>query len=89
MPDNDVSATTGIAAGRAATLGDVARIAGVSIATASKAINGRSEVAPKTRQRVLDAAKSVSFTPNELARSLINGRTGTVGLLTSDLDRSH
>lgn len=71
---------------RAATLSDVAKIAGVSIATASKAINDRGEVAPATRRRVLEAAKQISFTPNELARSLINGRTGTVGLLTSDLE---
>ncbi|HXH34040.1 MAG TPA: LacI family DNA-binding transcriptional regulator [Plantibacter sp.] len=86
MSDDDVAGSTGTTPGRAATLSDVARIAGVSIATASKAVNGRSEVAPKTRQRVLDAAKTLSFTPNELARSLINGRTGTVGLLTSDLE---
>ncbi|SDZ50591.1 LacI family DNA-binding transcriptional regulator [Herbiconiux ginsengi] len=82
MADNETTATSG----RTATLSDVARMAGVSIATASKAINGRDDVAPATRQRVLDAAKKISFTPNELARSLINGRTGTVGLLTSDLE---
>lgn len=73
-------------AARATTLSDVAKLAGVSIATASKAINGRGEVAPSTRLRVMEAAKQISFTPNELARSLINGRTGTVGLLTSDLE---
>lgn len=72
--------------GRAATLSDVARLAGVSLATASKAINGRDQVAPATRQRVIAAAEELSFTPNELARSLIAGRTGTVGLLTSDLE---
>lgn len=72
--------------GRAATLSDVARIAGVSLATASKAINGRDQVAPATRRRVIEAAEQISFTPNELARSLIAGRTGTVGLLTSDLE---
>jgi LacI family transcriptional regulator len=71
---------------RAATLSDVARLAGVSIATASKAINGRDEVAPATRRRVLEAAEQISFTPNQLARSLLAGRTGTVGLLTSDLE---
>ena len=73
-------------AGRAATLTDVARIAGVSIATASKAINGRDEVAPSTRKRVIEAAEQLSFTPNALARSLTEGRSGTVGLLTSDLE---
>src|SRR3954447_4306631 len=71
---------------RPVTLTDVARLAGVSIATASKAINGRDQVAPATRERVMAAAEELSFTPNELARSLINGRTGTVGLLTSDLE---
>lgn len=72
--------------GRAATLGDVARLAGVSIATASKAINGRDEVAQRTRARVLAVAEEVGFTPNALAQSLTAGRTGTVGLLTSDLE---
>ncbi|MGW4929638.1 LacI family DNA-binding transcriptional regulator [Agromyces sp. NPDC004153] len=72
--------------GRAATLSDVARLAGVSLATASKAINGRDQVAPATRKRVIAAAEELSFTPNQLARSLIAGRTGTVGLLTSDLE---
>ncbi|MWB98111.1 LacI family DNA-binding transcriptional regulator [Agromyces seonyuensis] len=73
-------------AARNATLGDVAKLAGVSIATASKAINGREDVAPGTRDRVVAAAAELAFSPNQLARSLIAGRTGTVGLLTSDLE---
>lgn len=68
------------------TLSDVAKLAGVSIATASKAMNNRPDVAPATRQRVLEAAERMSFMPNQAARSLIVGRTGTVGLLTSDLE---
>jgi LacI family transcriptional regulator len=71
---------------RAATLADVARLAGVSVATASKALNGREHVRAETRSRVHDAAEQLSFTPNSLARSLLAGRTGTVGLLTSDLE---
>ncbi|MCT9821337.1 LacI family transcriptional regulator [Microbacterium sp. W1N] len=71
---------------RATTLSDVARRAGVSIATASKALNGRDDVAADTRRRVLDAAQALSFTPNAMARGLLAGRTGTVGLLTSDLE---
>ncbi len=73
-------------AGRPATLGDVARRAGVSIATASKALNGREDVAASTRTRVLEAADALSLTLNPMARGLLAGRTGTVGLLTSDLD---
>jgi LacI family transcriptional regulator len=79
-------ARTEVPAGGRATLSDVARLAGVSIATASKAINGRDQVAPATRKRVMEAAEQISFSPNQLARSLLAGRTGTVGLLTSDLE---
>jgi len=71
---------------RAVTLSDVAARAGVSIATASKALNGRGDVAESTRARVLSIAAELSFTPNAMARGLLAGRTGTVGLLTSDLE---
>ncbi|MFF4880780.1 MULTISPECIES: LacI family DNA-binding transcriptional regulator [unclassified Micromonospora] len=71
---------------RPPTLTDVAKLAGVSVATASKAINGRGEVRTTTRVRVLEAAELLSFAPNALARGLLSGRTGTVGLLTSDLE---
>src|SRR5687768_3009097 len=67
------------------TLSDVAGLAGVSVATASKALNQRDEVAPATRERVLQAAAKLSFQPNVLARGLISGRTRTVGLLTDEL----
>jgi LacI family transcriptional regulator len=67
------------------TLTDVARRAGVSVATASKALNARDEVAPETRRRVLAAADELSFQPNVLARGLISGRTRTIGLLTDEL----
>jgi LacI family transcriptional regulator len=83
MVDN---AAAGPVRTRAATLSDVARLAGVSVATASKALNGRSHVRAETRERVLEAAEQLSFSPNVLARSLLAGRTGTVGLLTSDLE---
>jgi LacI family transcriptional regulator len=71
---------------RAATLEDVARLAGVSIATASKALNGRAHVSAATRAVVLDAAERLSYSPNALAQGLLAGRTGIVGLLTSDLE---
>jgi LacI family transcriptional regulator, galactose operon repressor len=71
---------------RAATLRDVAVLAGVSVATASKALNGRSNVHPETRRRVIEAAERISFTPNTLAQAILAGQTGTVGLLTNDLE---
>ncbi len=76
---------TGSRGGRAATLSDVAKLAGVSVATASKALNNRNHVHAQTKARVLDAAAQLSFSPNSLARGLLAGRSGTVGLLTSDL----
>jgi LacI family transcriptional regulator len=69
---------------RAATLTEVARRAGVSLTTASKAINGQNRVSADTRARVLKAARELSFTPNPMARSLISGRSGTVGLIVID-----
>jgi LacI family transcriptional regulator len=69
-----------------ATLKDVAQLAGVSIATVSKALNGKEHVRPATRVLVQQAADKLQFTPNALAQGLLEGRTGTVGMLTSDLE---
>ncbi len=68
------------------TLADVAARAGVSVATASKAISGRQRVSPATQQKVLTAASQLSFLPNHQAQSLARGRSGTVGLITHDLE---
>jgi LacI family transcriptional regulator len=77
--------TDGLPASRPATLSDVAQRAGVSLATASKALNGRDDVSDRTRQRVLDAAGQMDFVPNAFAQSLVANRSRTVGLLTNDL----
>jgi LacI family transcriptional regulator len=69
-----------------ATLRDVAKLAGVSIATASKALNDQPQVRAETRAKVIRAAEQLSFSPNTLAQGLITQRSGTVGLLTSDLE---
>jgi LacI family transcriptional regulator len=71
---------------RPPTLEDVARLAGVSVATASKALNGREEVSPVTRARVHDAAEKLLFAPNSRARGLAAGQTGVIGMITSDTD---
>jgi LacI family transcriptional regulator len=70
---------------KSVTLTDVARRAGVSVATASKALNDRDQVAAATRRKVLQAAEELSFQPNVLARGLLSGRTRTAGLLTDEL----
>lgn len=71
---------------RTVTLRDVARAAGVSVPTASKALNGREGVRAATRQAVLATAERLAFQPNTTALSLKNGRSGTWGLITNDLE---
>jgi LacI family transcriptional regulator len=64
------------------TLAQVAEQAGVSLKTASRAMNGEYGVAPATAERVLEAARSLGFRPNLLARSLASGRpSAAVGLV--------
>jgi LacI family transcriptional regulator len=69
---------------RRATIRDVAADAGVSIGTASKALNGQGRLRPETRQRVADAARRLGFAPNALAQALLAGRTYSVGMITTD-----
>ncbi|MDR3496901.1 MAG: LacI family DNA-binding transcriptional regulator [Ancalomicrobiaceae bacterium] len=66
------------------TIKDVARAAGVSIATASKALNDRGRMTVETRQRIRDVAASLGFMPNAMARALVSQRSFTIGLLTND-----
>ena len=66
------------------TVNDVAVRAGVSPGTVSKALNGRGQLRAETRQRVVAAAEELGFHVNMLARNLLEGRTYTVGVLTTD-----
>lgn len=70
----------------AVSLADVAERAGVSPATASKALNGRADVNEATRARVEDAARQLGYLPNYIARGLMGAKTGTVGVITTDLE---
>lgn len=70
--------------GSRVTIHDVARKAGVSIATASKALNGTGRMTAETRERVQAAAGALNFRPNAMARALVQQRSFTIGLLTND-----
>jgi LacI family transcriptional regulator len=67
-------------------LRDVARAANVSMATASRALNGLKGMSDQTRSRVLEAAAQLGFRPNEIARSLKVRASRTIGLVTDDLE---
>jgi LacI family transcriptional regulator len=66
------------------TIRDVAERAGVSIGTASKALNGKGKLRADTRHRVVTVAEQLKFAPNQLARGLIEGRSCTIGMITND-----
>jgi len=68
-----------------ATLKDIAREANVSIASASRAINGLDNVADDVKQRVLEIAKRLRYVPHGGARSLVMSRSNTIGVLLPDI----
>ena len=69
----------------AITIKDVAKIAGVSIATVSSALNDKSGVGANTKFRVLAVAEKLGYEPNILARGLVTKQTHTIGLIISDI----
>jgi LacI family transcriptional regulator len=68
-----------------ATLKDVARLAKVSVVTASNVLNHRHNVSQATRQRVMAAVSRTGYTANIVAKGLAGGRTNTLGVLIPDL----
>jgi DNA-binding LacI/PurR family transcriptional regulator len=68
-----------------ASIHDVARHAGVSVATVSRSFSAPETVRGSTRERVLTAAADLHYAPNRAARGLITGRTGNVGVIVPDL----
>ena len=68
-------------------IADVARAAGVSKATASRALSGRGYVASDTRERVVEAAARMGFVVSTNAASLVTGQTHNVGVLIPTLNR--
>src|SRR5919204_3850167 len=69
----------------AATLGAVAKRAGVSVSTASRAFNEPGRLSPATVERVVTAARDLGYQPNQAARTLATGRTGSIGLVVPDV----
>jgi LacI family transcriptional regulator len=66
------------------TMADVAREAGVSLMTVSRAINGKEGISHSTRDRIQDIIDRLGYRPSDIARSLVTDRTGTIGLVVID-----
>ena len=67
------------------TIREVAKAAGVSVATASRAMNGLSIVTPETRRKIEEAANRLNYVPHSGARSLTKRTTDTIGVILPDL----
>lgn len=75
------------AGSRPATIQDVARLAGVAVGTASKALNGNGKLRAETVERIRMAATQLEYRPNALMQSVLRRRSHTVGLITTDNGR--
>jgi LacI family transcriptional regulator len=72
--------------GKKATIRQVASQAGVSIQTVSRVLNDHPYVADETRRRVLEAISQLEYRPDAIARSLIKGRSSTLGVVIAELE---
>lgn len=68
-----------------ATIYEVSKLAGVSLATVSRVINNSGKVREKTRRKVLDAMEQLDYRPNSIAQSLASNRSNCVGVLVSEI----
>jgi LacI family transcriptional regulator len=70
------------------TIYDVAREAGVSMATVSRVVNGNPNVKPQTRKKVLATIERLGYRPNAVARGLASKKTTTVGVIIPDISNT-
>lgn len=68
-----------------ATIKDVARLAGVSVATVSRVINESPKASDASRQAVFSAMETLNYHPNANARALAQQSTDTIGLVVGDV----
>ncbi|PVE20779.1 LacI family transcriptional regulator [Microvirga sp. KLBC 81] len=74
---------------RSVTVQDVARRAGVSKATAARVLGGYGVTSDAVKAKVLAASKELGYQPNELARSISTGRSGTIGVIVGDIENPY
>ncbi|MBT2501692.1 LacI family DNA-binding transcriptional regulator [Curtobacterium sp. ISL-83] len=67
-----------------ASIGDVAKVAGVSVPTVSRVLTGAAPVSPDKRQRVLEAIEELGYRPNGAARALASGKQKFIAVMTSE-----
>ncbi len=70
----------------AATIHDVAKLAGVNPSTVSRVLNGKASVTPETRRNIYAAMAQLDYHPNSVARSLASGLSGAIGVVVDARD---
>jgi LacI family transcriptional regulator len=73
-----------LAIARTPTIRDVARLADVSIGTASKALNDSGRMSRETREKIARVAREIGYRPNDLAQSLHRAKSRTIGIISND-----
>lgn len=68
------------------TIKDVAKVAGVSYATVSRALSGSTEIGEDTRERILKICMEMGYTTNYIARSMVMKKTKLLGLIVANID---
>lgn len=68
---------------------DIAKACGVSLTTVQRALHGNGRINEKTKQQILDMAKQLSYQPNLVARTLVSGKSKTVGAIIPTLDNMY
>src|SRR4051794_23153782 len=76
-------------AGEPATMQDLARMAGVSVASVSRALSGKPGVSSATRSAIARLAREHGFTGNEPARALSTGRTGRIAVTLPNIEAEY
>ncbi len=84
-----IAAPEGAGRRRASTIRDVAQAAGVSTATVSKFLNGGQRFTREVEERVAQAVRDLGYSSNPMARGMITGRTGNVGIVVLDVRNPH
>ncbi|SDN95938.1 transcriptional regulator, LacI family [Paenibacillus sp. yr247] len=70
------------------TIKDLARTAGVSVTTVSRALNGYNDVSEETRRKIKRVAEELNYRPNVIARSLVTKKSRTIGVILSEINRA-
>ena len=71
---------------KSVTIKDIAKVAGVSYATVSRALSGSTEIGEETRERVLKICREMGYTTNYVARSMVMKKTKLLGLIVANID---